>query len=84
MVGNGVTVDSDVPVATRLARVAGVTYLFAVGLEDATTSARFSLRGLDRGSAEAIGEGRSVALERGVLSDDFAGYGVHLYRIRPE
>jgi hypothetical protein len=84
MVGNGVAVDSDVPVATRLARVAGVTYLFAVALDDAATSARFSLRGIDAGLAEVIGEDRTLEVEGGVLGDDFDGYGVHVYRIRPE
>jgi hypothetical protein len=83
MVGNGVTVDAGASIATRLARVAGVTYLFAVSLSAEPASARLSLRGFSApASAEVIGEDRSLPLgARGELEDDFDGYGVHLYRI---
>jgi hypothetical protein len=82
MVGNGVTIESDVPVATRLARVSGVTYLFAVSLAPAPARARFALRGFaGSASAEVIGEARTLPLDRDQLEDDFDGYGVHLYRI---
>jgi hypothetical protein len=84
MVGNGVSVESDVPLATRLARVGGTTYLFAVALEDGPTQARFAMRGFTGGSAEVIGENRGLALADGGFADDFDGYGVHLYRIEPE
>jgi hypothetical protein len=82
MVGNGVTVEADVPVATRLTRVSGVTYLFAVSLAPEPTRARFALRGsLGSAAVQVIGEARTLELDRGQLADDFAGYGVHLYRI---
>jgi hypothetical protein len=86
MVANGVTVDADAEVATRLARVSGVTYLFAVALEDAPTRARFVLRGFAAGAtAEVIGEQRNLEVaEGGEMVDEFDGYGVHLYRITRE
>lgn len=82
MVANGVTVESDQPIATRLARVSGVTFLFAASLSPEPTRALFTLRRLSsHASAEAIGEDRGLALDSAELSDDFVGYGVHLYRI---
>jgi hypothetical protein len=81
IVGNGVTVESDAPIATRLARVSGATYLFAAALSNEPTAARFSLRSFSYASAEVIGEDRDIAIEAGELSDDFDGYSVHLYRI---
>jgi hypothetical protein len=83
-VGNGVSVESDVALVTRLARVSGVTYLFVVAREDGATHARFALRGFRAGSVEVIGENRGLTLTQGAFADDFDGYGVHLYRITPE
>jgi hypothetical protein len=82
MIGNGVTVTSDVPLATRLTRVSGVTFLFAVALDDVPTRARFELRGLDRATVEVLGESRVLTLEAGSFEDDFTGHDVHLYSIR--
>lgn len=83
MIGNGVTVESDAPIATRLTRVSGATYLFAAALSSEPTAARFSLRGFSAASAEVIGEDRALAIAAGDLEDDFEGYAVHLYRIDP-
>ena len=81
MVSNGVTVTSEAPFATRLARVSGATYLIAVALSNDAGRASFTLRGFGDAVAEVIGEDREVAIESGDFADDFAGYGVHLYRI---
>lgn len=81
MVANGVTVDAEAAIGTRLARVAGTTYLFAAALSPEAARARFTLRAIDEATAEVIGEGREVAIEGGELEDDFDGYAVHLYRI---
>ena len=80
-VSNGVTVDSDAPIATRLTRIAGTTYLFAAALSNETTEARFDLRAIGDASAEVIGEDRDVSIKAGTLEDNFDGYAVHLYRI---
>jgi hypothetical protein len=82
MIGNGVTVAADVTIATRLTRVSGITYLFAVSLSPEPASARFSLRGFGvRAAAEVIGERRTLDVTAGELVDAFDGYDVHLYRI---
>jgi hypothetical protein len=86
-VANGVVVESssaEVEVATMVKRHGGSTYLFAVSMRDAPTTATFSLTCVAAGAAiEVMGEDRTLELsaERS-FSDDFAGYAVHLYRIR--
>ncbi len=83
-VANGVTLSSSAPIATRLARRADATYLFTVGMSAADTAATFALRGFTSATAEVLGENRTIPVSRGVFSDEFAGYSVHLYRIRAD
>jgi hypothetical protein len=84
-VSNGVTTASStpsVPIDTRLTRYGGATYLFAVARGEAGSTATFTLHDFPpSASGEVIGEAREVTVTDGVLSDDFAGYAVHLYRI---
>ena len=82
-VANGVTVSASTPIATRLARRGGLSYLFAVGASS-SQSVTFTLRGFASASVEVIGEQRTIVASRGVFSDNFAAYAVHLYRIRPD
>jgi hypothetical protein len=63
-------------------RTAGATWLFAVAMRDAPTRATFTLTCVPPdGTAEVLDEERTVPLSGGVLTDDFAGYDVHLYRL---
>jgi hypothetical protein len=88
-IANGVEVASSapgIPVDVMLKRQGGATYLFAVELRGGATTATFTLRALPgRSSVEALGEGRTLtatALSGGVtFSDDFSGYGVHIYEV---
>jgi hypothetical protein len=85
-VGNGVTVSSsatDKPVDTLLKRFGGATYLFATEMRSGTTTATFTLRDFPASgaSAEVVGENRTIPIASGVFKDDFASYGVHLYKI---
>ncbi|MBN1773412.1 MAG: hypothetical protein JXB32_19275 [Deltaproteobacteria bacterium] len=84
-VGNAVTVtssDAAVPVATMVKRTPEATWLFAVAMRDAPTRATFTLTCVaPEATAEVLGEDRTVALSGAVLTDDFAGYDVHLYRV---
>jgi hypothetical protein len=84
-VANGVTTTSSnagVPVDTMLKRNGGATYLFAVAMRGAPTTATFTLRGFPAiASAEVLDEGRTLAVTDTRLVDDFAPYGVHLYRL---
>ena len=64
-------------------RAARSTYVFGVAMRDAATVGHFALSGpAARASrVEAVDEDRTIAMSRGRFSDEFAGYGVHIYRI---
>jgi hypothetical protein len=81
-VTNGVTVASAGVVDTMLKRHDGATYLFAVEMRGAATTATFTLRDVT-GTVDVIDENRQIAIANGAFSDDFDGYAVHLYRISP-
>jgi hypothetical protein len=82
----GVRVSSstaDVPVEAMVKRQEGATYVFAVGMREGTTTATFAVAGLTgKAKVEVLGEDRTVELRDGVFQDQFAPWGVHLYRIR--
>jgi hypothetical protein len=88
-VANGVTAASSsasIPVDVMLKRQGGATYLFAVEMRAGATTATFTLRALPaRATIEAIGEGRMItatsAADGLTFTDDFSGYGVHLYKL---
>jgi hypothetical protein len=84
-VGNGVTVASSttsIPVDTMLKRFGGATYLFATSMRSGSTTATFTLARIPAtANAEAVGEGRNLAVTNGVFSDSFGSYGVHIYKV---
>ena len=84
-VGNGVTVKSSaatIPVDVLLKRQGGATYLFATEMRGGATTATFTLsRFPATASAEVLGESRTIPVTGGAFTDDFASYGVHLYKI---
>jgi hypothetical protein len=84
-VANGVTVSSSnvaVPIDSLLKRYGGATYLFAVAMRGSSTHATFALQRIPVVAvAEVLGEGRSISVSNGIFEDDFAPYGVHLYRL---
>jgi hypothetical protein len=73
---------ADVATATNVALMAkrhgGATYLFACEMKGAAAKARFTLKG---GTAEVLGESRTLKLADGGFDDAFGPYEVHLYRI---
>ena len=80
---NVTVADPDLPVAAMVKMLNGQTYLFAVAMRGQPTRAKFSLKGFsNHSSAEALGEKRSLAVTNVVFSDQFAPWGVHLYRLR--
>lgn len=83
---DGATVQSsapNVPVHCMFKRYQGATYLFAVGMRNASTTAEFTVQGLpERVTAEVMGEGRRIPVRRGRFEASFKPYEVHLYRIR--
>ncbi len=84
----GATVRSenvDVPVATRLLRRAGTTYLFAAAMRAGETKVTFQLPDLKSDVAvEVLGENRRLTARDGSFQDDFGLWGVHLYSCRGE
>jgi len=84
-VRGGARVASPVPVDAVVKRHGGSTYLFAAAMRNAPARAAFTVRGLrGRAPVEVLGEGRSIEAVDGAFSDEFEGYGVHLYRIAGE
>lgn len=62
----------------------GFTYLFAGFERNKPNPATFAINGIGSVTAEVIGEGRSVTITNGSFTDDFDGYGVHIYKIPGE
>jgi hypothetical protein len=81
-----VTVSSSnaaVPVDFAAKRQGGHLHIFAVAMRPGATTATFTLKGVDSGAAEVLGESRDVAITGGKITDTFAAdWAVHLYRVR--
>jgi len=74
--------NKDVPVAVMAKKREGATYLFAVGMRDGKTNAKFTVRGLEgKRTVEVLGEDRTIISKDGVFKDSFEAWDVHLYRI---
>jgi len=74
--------NEDVPVAVMAKRHEDATYLFAVGMRDGQTTARFTMHGFkDKRTIEVLGENRTIVSNDGVFKDIFGAWDVHLYRI---
>lgn len=73
--------------AARLAvlarRVDGVVYVLAVSLSPHPAQVRLRLDGAGDLRGVAIGEDRVLDAPGGAIADDFAPYGVHLYKLQP-
>jgi len=62
----------------------GATWVFAVNMYRKPEKATIALKGLGDAQAEVLFEDRTVPVKGGVLTDDFAPYAVHRYRIAGE
>jgi hypothetical protein len=76
-----VAVESTMPVATMVKLYANTLYIFAVGMTDSATTARFAIDGVGQATAHVIGDERQVNITNGLFEDSFPGYAVHLYEI---
>jgi hypothetical protein len=80
-----VNVSSDnknVPVAVMAKKYKGERYLFAVGMRDSSTKAKFTIPALKgKRIIEVLDENRTILSKDGVFSDTFEAWDVHLYRI---
>lgn len=81
----GIKVESsapEVPVESTLRRHDGATYVLAVGMRDAKTTATFHVAGLSgNATARVLGEDRKIPVRDGVFRDTFLPWGTHLYQI---
>jgi hypothetical protein len=67
---------------SALLKSSGVdTYLFAASMSDQTIKVRLKIDTLHTAMVEVIGEERVLRLTNGILTDEFSGHDVHLYRI---
>lgn len=74
--------NRNVPVALMVKKHNQAVYVFAVGLRDGQTRARFSVQGLSGANqVEVLGENRTLDVQDGGFEDDFSPWAVHLYRI---
>jgi hypothetical protein len=79
---SGVSVSSsngNVPIDIMARQYNGSTYIFSVAMRNGSTTGTFTVP--SGSSVEVIGEGRTIPITNGKFSDNFGGYGVHLYKI---
>ncbi len=77
--------NKDVPVAVMAKKYEGAGYLFAVGMRDGSTTAKFTIPALKGNrTVEVLGENRTILAKDGVFSDSFDPWDVHLYRFKPK
>jgi hypothetical protein len=70
------------PIAVVAKRRQAALYVFAVRMEGTPAKATFQLAGISGdATVRVIGEDRTLRLQSGRFSDDFAGHTVHLYEI---
>ncbi|MCP3388890.1 hypothetical protein NLM27_08900 [Bradyrhizobium sp. CCGB12] len=80
-VSGAISVSSQVPIATMVKVYKDTTYIFAVAMQNAPTTARITVNDVHQSSARVIGEARNISISQGSFEDQFQGYGVHLYQI---
>jgi hypothetical protein len=72
-----------VPIDIMVKQHDGATYVLSVGMRNAPTRGSFTVKGLPaHAKAEVLGEDRTLEVKGGRWEDEFAPYGVHLYRVR--
>jgi hypothetical protein len=82
---NGATArssDPKLPIDLMVKRRPDATYLFAVGMRNRPVRGSFVVSGLPTlATVQVLGEDRAFKIMGGQFADDFAAYGVHIYRI---
>ena len=75
------TMNPVVPIDLMVKEYGGATYVFAVGMRNAQAEGRFRIPGVENGTAEVLGEGRTIEVKGREFRDTFEAYGVHIYKI---
>ncbi|MGQ9732148.1 MAG: hypothetical protein ACUVX8_12845 [Candidatus Zipacnadales bacterium] len=73
--------NAEVPIDIMVKQYNDATYIFAVAMRDGKTRGSFNVPGTT-GEVEVLGEKRTLANRAGIFTDEFEGYGVHLYRVK--
>jgi hypothetical protein len=74
--------NSEVPVAVMMKKYKDAVYIFAVGMRDGETRAKFAVKGFSGDKkVEVLGEGRKIVCRDGLFEDEFRAWDVHLYKI---
>jgi hypothetical protein len=74
--------DPKTPIDHMVKKRPDATYLFAVAMRNRPVRGSFMLRDLPAtATAQVPGEDRSLKIIDGLFADDFAAYGVHIYKI---
>jgi 3-dehydroquinate dehydratase len=76
-----VSVNSQTPIATMVKNHGDTTYIFAVAMQNSSSTVRITIDDVHYSNARVLGESRSVSITQGAFEDQFEGYGVHLYQI---
>ena len=79
--GVAVTSAADAPVDAVAKRQGDATWVFSVAMRDKGAKAAFAVKGAT-GTAEVLGENRTIPVKDGKFEDEFKPYEVHLYRIK--
>ena len=84
-INNGADVsssNSEVPVAVMTKKYKNAIYIFAVGMRNGETKAKFAVKGLSGDKkVEILGEERNIVCQDGVFEDQFKAWDVHIYKI---
>jgi len=79
--------NPDVPVDIMVKRQGDSIYIFAIGMRNHDTRAAFRVEDLRRnwvkrnGTAQVMGEGRTLPIWGGKFEDEFRPYQVHIYKV---
>jgi hypothetical protein len=74
--------SSEAPIATMVKKSGNSIYIFAAEMRNASATGSFKLTNSPKKvSAEVLGEKRDVEANDGEFKDEFAPYGVHIYRV---
>jgi hypothetical protein len=74
--------NAETPIDIMAKEDGEAIYVFAVAMRGEPVTGTFTVSGLESVvRAEVLGEDRAVEIRDGRFADDFAPYGVHLYRI---
>jgi hypothetical protein len=73
--------NAGIPVDLMVKHFRDTLFVFAVSMRDGTTTAAFTMKGIQEGEVTVIGEDRKLTFSGGIFEDLYEDYGVHLYKM---